>query len=270
MKKISIVTPVYNGARYIEKNILSIINQEYENYEHIIVDGCSTDETLAIAEKYAKQYPISIISEKDHGMYDAIEKGFKLASGDIMAWLNADDTYMPWAFRIMNKTISDSVQWCTGMNAWQNEQGIIYKVSDLYLYKREFLKNGYYDGRILRFVQQESTYWSKELWEKVYEEGMISRYKLAGDYHLWKMFANFTELYSVGTVIGSFRLVTGQKSENLEAYFDEVSLKIPNFIKRNMIRVNDFNHQYHGNNKIVYPIHENQKTGLNLLAVNPL
>lgn len=94
-KKISIVTPVFNAEKYIERNIRSVMNQNYTNYEHIVVDGGSTDNTLDVAGKYKDRYPMVLISEKDNGMYDAICKGFNIATGNIFAWLNADDTYYP-------------------------------------------------------------------------------------------------------------------------------------------------------------------------------
>ena len=93
--KVSIVTACYNSEKYIEDCIKSIMRQTYDNVEHIIVDGGSTDGTLDIIKKYENQYNMRWISEKDNGMYDAITKGFRMASGEIYAWLNSDDMYMP-------------------------------------------------------------------------------------------------------------------------------------------------------------------------------
>ena len=104
--KITIVTAVYNGEKYIEECIKSIMNQTYQNFEHIIMDGGSTDNTLEIAKKYEKLYNVKIYSRKDNGMYDAIANGFELATGDILCWLNSDDMLRPWAFEVMQKVIS--------------------------------------------------------------------------------------------------------------------------------------------------------------------
>lgn len=90
---VSVVTPSFNKGSYIEETILSIQNQGYPNIEHIIIDGGSTDETLAILKKYEGR--ISWISEPDRGQSDAINKGWKKARGEIIAYLNADDTYPP-------------------------------------------------------------------------------------------------------------------------------------------------------------------------------
>jgi len=90
---VSIVTPSFNKGPYIEETIQSIQNQSYTNIEHIVIDGGSTDGTLEILKKYEGR--ISWISEPDHGQSDAINKGWKRAKGEIIAYLNADDTYTP-------------------------------------------------------------------------------------------------------------------------------------------------------------------------------
>ncbi|MEQ8172136.1 MAG: glycosyltransferase family 2 protein [Candidatus Eremiobacterota bacterium] len=93
--KISIVTPSYNQGRFIEDAIKSIIEQNYPNFEHIIIDNCSTDNTIEILKKYPH---LVWLSEPDKGQSDAINKGFKKATGDIIGWLNADDYYLPEIF----------------------------------------------------------------------------------------------------------------------------------------------------------------------------
>ena len=95
--KISIVTVSFNMADYIEDTILSVIGQEYPNLEYIIIDGGSTDGTVEIIKKY-EPWIHYWISEPDKGMYDAIQKGFKVSTGDIMAYINSDDKYHYNAF----------------------------------------------------------------------------------------------------------------------------------------------------------------------------
>src|SRR4030042_1306962 len=92
---VPIVPPSLNKGRFIEETILSIKNQTYPRIEHIVIDGGSTDETLDILKKYSNS--LIWISEPDKGQSDAINKGWRMAKGDILGWLNADDTYMPWA-----------------------------------------------------------------------------------------------------------------------------------------------------------------------------
>ncbi len=90
---ISVVTADYNGAAYIEENILSVKNQGYPAIEHIIVDGGSTDGTVDIIKRYAGSYNLKWVSEKDGGIYYAFNKGFAMATGDVYAWLDGDNYF---------------------------------------------------------------------------------------------------------------------------------------------------------------------------------
>lgn len=94
--KISIITPSYNQGIFIDDAIQSVLAQDYTDFEHIIIDACSTDTTLTVLKKYPH---LKWISEPDEGQSDAINKGFKMAKGEVIGWLNADDFYLPGTFR---------------------------------------------------------------------------------------------------------------------------------------------------------------------------
>ncbi len=96
--KISIITPSFNCVKYIERAIQSVLNQDYENWEHIIIDGGSTDGTVDILKKYDH---LKWISEPDRGQSDAMNKGFAISTGDVVGYLNADDEYAPGVFKLM-------------------------------------------------------------------------------------------------------------------------------------------------------------------------
>src|SRR6266481_1933988 len=93
----SVVTPSYNQGRFIRATIESVLSQDYPNLEYIIMDGGSTDETASIAKDYASR--LTFISEKDRGQSHAINKGFRMARGSFLAWLNSDDLYLPGCVR---------------------------------------------------------------------------------------------------------------------------------------------------------------------------
>jgi glycosyltransferase involved in cell wall biosynthesis len=102
--RLSIVIPSYNQAAYLEKTILSIVNQHYPNTEIIVMDGGSTDGSLAVLEKY-RQFIDTVRIGEDEGQADAINKGFALATGDFVAWQNSDDLYLPGYFHYLNTVI---------------------------------------------------------------------------------------------------------------------------------------------------------------------
>lgn len=102
--KISIVTPSFNQSQFIEANIRSVLSQNYSNVEHIVIDGGSTDGTSDVLKKYSH---LHWISEPDRGQSHALNKGFKMATGEIIGWLNSDDTYCPNVFQLVANKFED-------------------------------------------------------------------------------------------------------------------------------------------------------------------
>src|SRR5882724_1671971 len=94
---VTIVTPSYNQGHFIRATIESVLSQDYPHVEYIIMDGGSTDETASVAKDYASR--VTFISEKDRGQSHAINKGFDMAKGSVLAWLNSDDLYLPGCIR---------------------------------------------------------------------------------------------------------------------------------------------------------------------------
>jgi glycosyltransferase involved in cell wall biosynthesis len=123
--KISIVVPSYNKAKFIELTLKSIFTQNYENLEVIIQDGGSTDGSLRIIKKFAKKYPIIWESKKDKGQLDAVNRGMRKATGEILTFINADDCYKPRAFSAVSKAFTKNPNsfWFAGRGIVVNEKG---------------------------------------------------------------------------------------------------------------------------------------------------
>jgi len=232
MLKISIVLPTFNSEDFIEETIKSIILQDYKNYELIVVDGFSTDSTLKILGMY-KQHITYLISEKDNGQYEAINKGMKLASGDILCWLNSDDIYFPWTLKMVSYFFNDfkNVNWIIGTPAFINGGfNVSHFYGNLAARPQSYIKNGYFNKTLFGYLQQENMFWRREVWENF---GPLDiSLKLAADFELWTRFAKGYELVSVSLPLASFRVRSNSRSHIfMSQYEQEVQSVIVNFRK---------------------------------------
>jgi glycosyltransferase involved in cell wall biosynthesis len=228
--RISVVTPSYNQATFLEATIRSILLQGYPNIEYIIIDGGSTDGSVDIIRKY-EPWLAHWISESDGGQYDAINKGFAVSSGKIMAWLNSDDMYVMNGLRIVGgifSTLDDSVQWITGVSAFWDGEGNLYKVHNLQRHERSLIRLGCYEGRAFGWIQQESTFWSRRLWN--FAGGFVdARMQFAADFDLWRRFSHHADLYSADALIAGFRRHAQHKTaSHLHRYYEEVEMNLSN------------------------------------------
>jgi len=168
--KISIITVTKNSEKFLEKNILSVFNQSYKNYEHIIIDGKSTDKTLKIIKKHKKKINY-FESSKDKSLYDAMNKGIKKCSGDIIGILNSDDIYYRNTLKIVNKYFNN--------NKLDFLFGSVYKYKLLHGYKPQKIRwsFGFYTTHSVGFFIK------KESQKKV---GLYNiKYKYSADYDLF-------------------------------------------------------------------------------------
>lgn len=229
---VTIITPVYNAGEMLEDTIISILEQTYLNIEYIIIDGGSTDSTLSIIKKYEDKIA-HIISESDHGMYDAIAKGFSIANGEIICYLNAGDLFYPSTIEtVVNVFKLDSVQWLTGYRSVCNVKNVLTRVELPFRYKNKLIQRGSY-GQRLPYIQQESTFWRKSLLDLVNLE-KFRNLKVAGDYYLWYCFSIQNKLEIISAPLGIFKVHSGQLSEGLSEYFSEIVsfTKKPNIFTR--------------------------------------
>lgn len=224
--KISLVTPSFNQAEFIEATIQSILSQDYPNLEYIIIDGGSTDGSVEIIQKYEKHLHFWC-SEPDAGQYDAINKGFSHSTGEIMAWLNSDDMYCPWALKTVASIMSalPQVEWLTTLSpVFWDWHGFCILISSITGYSRSaFLDGGYLplNNKIgINWIQQESTFWRRNLWQKV-GGAIATEFSLAGDFDLWSRFYFHADLYGTLSPLGGFRFQPNQRSRQIEQYLVE-------------------------------------------------
>jgi glycosyltransferase involved in cell wall biosynthesis len=226
VKKISIVTPCRNAEKYIGETIESILTQTAVlsgrvALEYIICDGNSSDGTVAIAESFGHP-SIKIISEPDSGMYDALGKGLKLTTGDVVAYLNAGDYYNKFAFDIVMDIFEQKdVQWLTGCIVTYNHKSYPVNFFTPFKYRRNFFDCGIYGGDVLPNVEQESTFWAASL-HRLIDFDQLAKFRYAGDYYLWRQFSKSAELKIVSAHLGGFKYHPGQLSEGLTAYKAEL------------------------------------------------
>ena len=227
MKKITVITPCLNAERHIGETIESVIGQSAilsgrAELEYIICDGNSTDKTVAIVNSYTESNrTIRLFSEPDTGMYAALAKGMRRASGDIIAYLNAGDFYNRYAFDIVLDLFEQKqVRWLTGYNVHYNDKSYFLNVKLPFKYRRDFFACGLYGTKLI-FVQQESTFWDASL-NRCLDYDRLAAYRYAGDYYLWSCFAQECDLHIVEAYLGGFRIEEGQLSEDREAYMQEM------------------------------------------------
>jgi len=205
--KISIITPSFNQGQYIETAIQSVLNQDYPNFEHIIIDGNSSDNTIEIIKGYDH---LIWVSECDNGMSDALVKGLQLASGEVIGWLNSDDYYLENIFNDVADSFFDGSLWITGNLIYLNEQTKVRR--------KHIPKVITYNGLIENpdIVKQVSTFYRKSI---LYEAGWVNiEFKMAMDYDLFVRLSKIEPSKMVNNIFGVFRNHDFQKTSRKNGY----------------------------------------------------
>jgi glycosyltransferase involved in cell wall biosynthesis len=236
--RITIVTPSFNQAAYLEETIASVLSQGYPNLEYMIIDGGSTDGSVDIIRRHEKHLAYWV-SEPDGGHYDGVNKGLSRATGEIMGWINSDDLYCPWAFRTVAGVIMalSDVEWLTTFNplTWTSG-GFCAGVNHIGGYSKASFLDGCHlpnEQRFVGWIQQESTFWRRSLWDRCGAR-LRTQFPLAADFDLWARFYDHTELYGVSAPLGGFRYQPDQRSRRLDEYLREANLSLDEARRRNV------------------------------------
>jgi len=216
---VTIVTPSFNQAKYLETTIMSVLNQDYPNLEYIIVDGGSTDGSLEIIKKYQDRLAWWV-SESDSGQTDAINKGFSRASGQILAWINSDDTYCPGAVSQAVAFLMEHPNWgmVYGDANFISENGMTIGKFPAAQTDYEKLRLGYVH------IPQQASFFRASLWKRV--GPLDPSFYFAMDYDLWVRLARLAALVYIPRMWANFRL-----------HQDAKTIAADDFCWREMLRI---------------------------------
>lgn len=206
--KISIVTPSYNQGQFLERTILSVLNQNYPNLEYIIIDGGSEDESAEIIKKY-KKYLSYWVREPDKGQADAIRKGFEKSTGDILAYLNSDDTYLPESLVKVAKVFrkNSNADLVFGNINFIDKADCL--IGELRFTKFDFLDLIYEGGNL----HQTGSFWSRKIYKKA--GGINPDYRFCMDYDFFCRAAKKGTVIFTRDYLANFRFHEKAKSSTI-------------------------------------------------------
>jgi glycosyltransferase involved in cell wall biosynthesis len=234
--KILLCTPVYNGGNTLFTLYESVLNSSRNLSVKVlwtIVNANSTDNTTELAEKFIIGNPLDNLSivhirEDDNGMYDAIRKVFDryVAKCDWMGWINCDDYLAPNCFHDLKAVAKISgINFVVGCRSVKLESGELITCSQEI--STTSVSCGLHDGFLGPHVQQEGIFFNSDLWNDLEHKDTFAACKLAGDWFLWMNLAKAAEIYENIRPMAVFCKHSGQLSENIEAYNDEIDSILP-------------------------------------------
>jgi len=221
--RVSIVTPSYNQAQFLERTIQSVLAQDYPEIEYLIVDGGSTDGSAAIIEKYAARLKWWT-SEPDGGQGDALNKGFARAEGDLFAWLNSDDLLTPGAVRAAVDAF-----------AAHPEAALVYgdalsvDAADRPLNEMRFQQWGADELATFHMLCQPAVFFRREAWERA--GGLDTSYHLLLDHHLWLRIASTGEMVHVPEIWAHARQHPAAKNVALAEKFGGEAFRLVEWMR---------------------------------------
>jgi glycosyltransferase involved in cell wall biosynthesis len=205
LPSLSVITPSYNQAQYLESAIQSVVGQGYPALEHVVMDGGSSDGSLAILERHAAAGELSFVSGPDGGQSAAVNAGFARTRGEIIGWLNSDDLYAPGALDAVGRYFAEhsEVEWLFGRCPIIDRDGREFK-RWITRYKEYWLRHYSYDWLLVEnFISQPAVFFRRRLLERV--GPLMPHYHLAMDYHLWLRMGRVAQPAFLDRPLASFR-----------------------------------------------------------------
>jgi len=215
---LSIVTPSYNQADFIEECLESVRGQDYDDVEHVVVDGGSTDGTVEILEQYDDEYDLRWVSEPDEGQSDAVNKGIRMADGEWIGWQNSDDFYLSGAFEMFETARRDTPEadLIYGDVVVVNEESE--EIRRLYQPRPSKFAHRYWS----LFARNQATFFSQRVVDTV---GYLNEdLEIAMDEEFfWRVLKTGVSVESVQTALGAFRVQSDAKTfgDSHEAWAEE-------------------------------------------------
>jgi glycosyltransferase involved in cell wall biosynthesis len=230
--QITIITPVFNGAKYIRQCIENVINQNCDSVEHLIMDGLSTDGTQEIVKEFAENHPhIRLISEKDKGQSDAMNKGIAAAKGEIISFLNVDDFYEPGVFnRILEifKDLPEPSFVCGNLNIWNADGSLKHFNKPNRISLVELVSNCF------EWPYNPAAYfYHKSLHEKTGLYNTQNHFCM--DYEFIIESAQYIDLKHVDEIWGNFVMVTDSKTQNAHQETLETAFEAGEIVRKKAI-----------------------------------
>ncbi|WP_051822819.1 glycosyltransferase family 2 protein [Desulfonatronum thiodismutans] len=234
---ITVITVVLNGAKHLEETILSVLNQTYDNVEYIVIDGGSTDGTLGIIRKY--EHAIDYwVSEKDEGIYDAMNKGIRLSYGFFIGILNSDDTYYIYIIQDIAKTckIYPKIDYVYGYINLKNKNGIIFG------YRKTLQSNEIYEKRYKENpLSHQSCFISLDVYKKIHFYNTLYKYCADYDFNIRMINCNYNGM-NIKKQFGEYRVFG--KSNTVFSFYDNYKIykknKLPLLIIYRIITLSIF------------------------------
>lgn len=210
LPRITIITPTYNQAHFIEQTIQSVLSQDYPSLEYIVMDGGSTDGTLGILKKYGDC--LKWVSEKDRGQSHAINKAIRMATGDVVAYINSDDCYEPGALLRVGKFFAShpDAHWVTGECRIINRDGKEVR-KFIKWYKNMLLwLSSYPLLQVVDYISQPATFWRRDI---VHQVGFFDeRLHFVMDYDYSLRVGRYCKLWVLHQPLADFRVHVNSKS----------------------------------------------------------